>query len=123
MAHVIEAGPHPNIVIMHVIGNTTSIDMDINTELCLNKGQPVYLLVDLSNMTLGLPENFLNDARHSAIVQPNMIHAAIYVHSSLIKSIVSMIVRITYQNSKLSIHDQYDQALAQLQKLVKEAGL
>jgi len=91
--------------------------------VCFDKGLPVYLLVDASGMNTSLPEHFLESVRNSAFIHPNMIHAAVFMRSPLLKNVFTMVAKLTRQRNKLSIHDSYDQAMTHLQKLVKEAGL
>src|SRR5258708_25213727 len=62
MPHEITSGPQPNIVILRVYGDLTKDDLSVNEELGLNAGHVIYLLADLSKMSLGIPDNFLTTA-------------------------------------------------------------
>ena len=121
MAHEIYAGPHSSIMVQRLSGSLTHEDMTADEGLGLNKGKPVWVLLDASAIELSLPDNFLNGARESYFVNENLQHMALYVKSSWLRTIGAMVAKLTRRQDKLSAHDNYDAAMAHLLKLVKES--
>jgi hypothetical protein len=121
MAHQISPGPHPNIALMRIWGDLQHVDMNPVDGLGLNEGKPVYVLLDVSEMHLGLPDGFLDGARNSYFVHPNMVHMAFYSGSSMLNTIAAMVGKLTSRQHKISIHKSYDSALNHLQEMIKHA--
>ena len=123
MAHTITPGTHPNIKVMELEGELTHADMTADEALGLNEGKPVYVLLDASKISVGLPPDFLDGARKSYFVHPNLAHMALYVSSVLLRNIGAMVAKLTRRKDKLTIHESREAAMRHLEKLVKEAGL
>jgi hypothetical protein len=121
MAHTILSGPQPNIVIMELQGELTWEDMTADEALGLDRGQPLYVMLDASRVSVALPENFLDGAKHSYFTNPNMAHMALYVESDLLRTIATMVAKITRRREKISLHSSQEAAIAHLQKLAKQA--
>ncbi len=123
MAHEISAGPHPYIVIDTLTGEYVHADMVVDEKMALDAGHAVYVLLDASGISNTLPENFLDGARNSFFIHPNMAHMALYTRSGLLRTVGNMVAKLTRRRDKLTIYDNYEAALSHLLKLVKEAGL
>ncbi|MBC8171819.1 MAG: hypothetical protein H7X77_09100 [Anaerolineae bacterium] len=119
MAHEITQGPRPNIKICKITESLTHADMTCEDDLGLNDGVPLYVLLDVSIMNVGLPENFLNGAKNSFFIHPNLVHMAMYTESNLLTTIGNMVAKLTQRKEKLSIYSSYDAALKHLLKLAK----
>jgi hypothetical protein len=117
MSHEILPGPNANIVIFRLIGDLTYADMTCDQELGLNDGRPLYVLLDGAKTNVGLPEQFLDGAKRSWFVNENLAHLALYLESSLLRTIGLMVAKMTRRSDKLSLHDSYDAALKHLLKL------
>ncbi len=117
MAHRIERGPRADILIFCFIGDLEHPDMAADQELGLNQGRPLYVLADASQMTVVLPGNFLNGARHSWFVNPNMRHAAFYSDSTMLHAIAQLVAKVTGHEDRLSRHHSYQEALDYLLNL------
>lgn len=114
MAHHITVGPRPNIKICTITESLNHDDMTCEDDLGLNEGTPLYVLLDVSAMNLGLPEQFLDGAKHSFFIHPNLVHMAMYTDSNLLTHIGNMVAKLTQRQEKLSIHSSYDAALKHL---------
>jgi hypothetical protein len=121
MAYVVSPGPHPNIALMRIWGDLQHEDMKPNNELGLNEGRPIYILLDVSEMNVGLPDGFLDGARNSFFIHPNMAHMALFSTSSMLNSIAMMVAKLTGRPGKMSIHNNYDSAFKHLQDMIKHA--
>lgn len=122
MAHKISTGPHPDIVIMDLIGELEYGDMTADEGLGLNKGRPLYVMLDASKISVALPDGFIDGARHSYFVNPNMAHMALYVESGMLRTIGTMVAKLTRRQDKLSVHESREKAMAHLQKLMKQSS-
>ena len=121
MIHTITAGPFPNIKIMQIVDAVTAEAMAAVDELELNQGQPMYILLDISEMNTSLPEGFLDGARNSFFIHPNMAHTAMYTQSTALGTLAKMISKLTRRKDKLTIHASYQEALNHLVVLSKQA--
>lgn len=123
MAVDVVTGPHPNIRIMRITGDLRPEDMaNSDKMLGLDSNQPVYVVMDISKMNIGMPEHFLEAARHGkAVNHANMHHMAVYTTSDLLINISKMVAKVNRQQSKLSIHETYDAAISHLQTLIAQA--
>lgn len=119
MAYEILPSPNPNIVCLRLYGDVVAEDMTLNTEIGLDKGKPVYVLVDASELSLALPANYLDTARNSFFINPNLAHMAVFTGSSMLDAIGNMIAKLTRKRERLSLHKSRDEALNHLLKLVK----
>jgi hypothetical protein len=122
MVHTITAGPEPNIKIMRIVGDVTYETMAAVDELGLNEGQPIYILLDISKMSTSLPEDFLDGARNSFFIHPNMAHTAMYTQSTALGTIARMIAKLTRRKDKLTLHATYQEALNHLVALSQQAS-
>lgn len=123
MPHVITQGPHPNIMVIDISGELAFEDMMAVEELGLDKGSAIYVLLDGSKMTVGLPEKFLENAQKSFFVHPNLGHMALFLESKMLRTIAVMVAKLTRRQTKLTLHDSREAAMAHLLELVKKAGL
>jgi hypothetical protein len=120
MVHTISAGPFPNIKIMQIVDSVTYEAMAAVDELGLNQGQPMYILLDISQMTTSLPDDFLGGARNSFFIHPNMAHTAMFTQSTALATLAKMISKLTRRKDKLTIHGSYQDALNHLLALSKQ---
>ncbi len=120
MAHEIEAGPEPNIRLMRLKGELLRSDLLCDDELGLNTGDPVFVLVDASEMDIGLPAGFMDGKRESFFMNPNLQHVALYSTSWLLNSAAKMLGKLTRQRDKLSVHDTREAALEHLKSMAAE---
>lgn len=118
MAYEILPSPHPNIICLRLYGDVAAEDMTLNAEIGLDKGKPIYVLVDASELSLALPANYLDTARHSFFTNPNMAHMAVYTGSTMLDAIGNMIAKLTRKRDKLSLHKSREEAIEHLLKLV-----
>ncbi len=123
MAHEISTGPHPNLVVIRIYGELEAADLNVNSELGLGSGRPIYLLADLSRMGLGIPENFLDSARKSAFSHPDVKHTAVYLKSGAIAALAKAVSKLTRQQDKVTSLTSYEEAESHLLKLIRQAGL
>jgi hypothetical protein len=96
-------------------------DMTAVVPLGLDK-QPRYVLLDASQVSIALPEDFLSGARQSYFTHPNMLHMALYVKSDWLKTIGLMVAKVTKQKHKLSVHSSYEAAMQHLMTLAEANG-
>jgi len=120
MAHEIQPGPQPNIVLMRLYGELTKEDLLCDQELGLNDGKPMFVLVDVSEMDIGLPASFMDGKRESFFMNPNLQHVSLYTTSWLLSSAARMLGKLTRQRDKLSVHDTREAALNHLMRLVSK---
>jgi hypothetical protein len=119
MAHEILPGPTENILLMRLYGELTKADLLCDDELHLNEGKLMYVLVDASDMDIGLPAGFMDGKRESFFLNPNLQHVALYTTSWLLNSAAKMLSKITRQREKLSVHDSREAALEHLMTFVR----
>lgn len=122
MAHEIQAGPEPNIRLMRLIGELLKEDLLCDDELGLNDGHSMFVLVDASDMDIGLPAGFMDGKRESFFLNPNLQHVALYSTSWLLNSAAKMLGKLTRQRDKLSVHETREAALEHLKNLVSESN-
>lgn len=116
MPHTITLGPSPDIVCVTIIGALNYDDMTCEVEIGLNE-RPLFIFLDVSKMDSGLPEDFLEGARVSFFVHPNMRHLAIYTDSVMLNMIATMVSKVTHRQDKLTTHKSIQAALDHLLKL------
>lgn len=123
MAVDVVTGPHPNIRIMRIIGDLHPEDMASSDKMLeLDGNHPVYVVMDISQMNIGMPEHFLEAAKHGkAVNHANMHHMAVFTTNELLINISKMVAKVNRQKSKLSIHPTYDDAISHLQTLIAQA--
>lgn len=101
-------------MLMRLYGELLKEDLLCDDELGLNDGQPVLVLVDASEMDIGLPAGFMDGKRESFFMNPNLQHVALYTTSWLLTSVAKMLGKLTRQREKLSVHDTREAALEHL---------
>lgn len=121
MAHTIEKTQYDNIVILRIQGDLEKDDLLSDDELGLNEGKPMYVLVDVSEMDIGLPGNFMEGERKSFAVNPNVKHIAVYSQSTLLNVATRMVAKLTRQQEKISIYHDRNDALKYLLSLSQSA--
>ena len=114
MAHEILPGPAENILLMRLHGELTKADLLCDDELSLNDGKLMYVLIDASDMDIGLPAGFMDGKRESFFLNPNLQHVALYTTSWLLNSAAKMLSKITRQREKLSVHESREAAMTHL---------
>jgi|GEM_PF-809536 len=123
MGHKIVHSNHANVRQIEIIGELTHADMTCDVELDLDKGAPIWLILDVSNMSVALPDQFLDGARHSFFMSPNLQHMAIYCRSGLLRSVALMIAKLTHRKEKMSVHATLEQAQLHLHNHMYKAGV
>lgn len=118
MGHTIIQGPHPNIVIQKLEGELTWEDMTAAEALGLTSGKPVYVLLDTTNLNIGLPVDFVEGAKQSYFTHPGLQHMALYTTSSMLGAIGRMVAKLTGKKEHLSVHTDYSSAINHLLDLI-----
>lgn len=116
MAHTISMGSRPDILIMDIIENVEFDDMTATDALGLNEKKR-YVMLDLSNMSIALPENFLEGAKNSYFVHDNLVHLSIHVRSHPLRIIANMVAKLTNNPGKLSLHESREAAIKHLESM------
>lgn len=104
MAHMLSPTSHPDILIMKIIGSLNYDDMTCDSKLRLNE-RPMWIILDVSSMTISLPSNFLNGAMKSWFTNPNTQHLALVTSSGFLKSIGLLVAKVTRRKERLSLHE------------------
>ncbi len=123
MAHEVVTSSHPNMVRMRIYDALTLADMACDAELGLGHGRPVFILSDVTAMATQLPEGFLDGARRSFFVNPEVQHLALVLRSSLLRSVALMVANMTGRRDHISLHDTVDAAEVHLMGLIRQQGL
>jgi hypothetical protein len=121
MAHEVKAGSLPGIVIQKILDPYNIKDMTAVESLGLDKGKR-WILLDVSEMSIGLPENFLEGARNSYFLHENMMHMALYTKSDLLATIGRMVAKLTHRQDKLSVHQSFEAAETHLVALIHKSA-
>lgn len=116
MPYEIYPSPRDNIIVCKLINELTYPDMMIVEPLGLELA-PRYILLDASEISIGLPEHFLEGARESFFTHPNMQHLALFVKSQLLVMTGLMVAKLTRRADKLSVHKTFDDAMQHLVRL------
>lgn len=119
MARRIYEGPKPNIVIVKLINEMTLEDMTCDAEIGLNKGQPLYVLLDSTGLDGVAPDGFLDGAKRSFLTNKNLVHMALYVESPAMRMIAHMVAKLTRVQHKISLHNDFDAAMRHLLTITK----
>jgi hypothetical protein len=77
-------------------------------------------MLDVSEMGIALPDNFLTNVRNSFFVHDNMMHLSIYIDSAILKTVALMVAKLTNRKEKLTLHDSEQEAMAHLQQMVEK---
>ena len=123
MGRQIIATNHPNIRQIEIHQELTHDDMTCDADLDLDKGFPIWILLDVSDMSITLPDEFIDGARHSFFMSPNLQHMAIYCRSALLRSVALMVAKLTRRKEKLSVHATMEQAQAHLRAHMEKNGI
>jgi hypothetical protein len=123
MAHTIRPTQHPQCVQIEIHGELTFADMTCSDALGLGAGQPRWVLLDVSEMDVALPEHFIEASRKSWFMHPDLVHMAVYTRSSLLGNAARMIAKLTRSRDRMSIHDSREKAEAHLNALMAQAGV
>ena len=118
MAYEILPRPHPSIALVHMFSEIEEEDFRLGDALELDKGNPVYLLVDTTGTAITLPPNFMENVRSSALFDDNLAHVAVFTRSATVCAVVRVMCRLTGQTHKVSLHDSREAALNHLLALV-----
>lgn len=120
MAYTVTPGAHPDLYILTYTGDLGAEELLIENELHLNENRFIYILADVSGMNNGLPDGFLETVQRSFVLHPHTAHIAVYVTSAILRIAASMVVKVTRQKKKISLHDSYKDAYERLEKVIKE---
>lgn len=123
MAHTIVPAKHPHIAHICITGDLTSEDMTCDTELRLGTGKPIFVMCDILNMNLHLPDSFVDSARTGFLVHPDLQHVAVITKSKLIRSVGLAAAALSARRDRVSMHDSEDEAEAHLLGMIKRRGL
>ncbi|MCU0475122.1 MAG: STAS/SEC14 domain-containing protein [Anaerolineae bacterium] len=123
MAHTVRPTQHPQCVQIEIHGELTFDDMTCSAELGLGQGQPRWVLLDVSEMDVALPEHFIEASRKSWFMHPDLVHMAVYTRSSLLGSAARMIAKLTRSRERMTIHDSREKAEAHLRDEMLKAGV
>ncbi|MGB1289252.1 MAG: hypothetical protein ACPG7F_22140, partial [Aggregatilineales bacterium] len=85
----------------------------------LNEGQK-YVMLDMSEMNIGLPERFIEAAQQSFFTHDNLLHTVLYVDSGMLRSISVMIAKLTRRQNRLTLHKSREEALEHLHEIVAD---
>ncbi|MCU0463739.1 MAG: hypothetical protein MUF38_04135 [Anaerolineae bacterium] len=83
----------------------------------------MWVLLDVSDMTITLPEHFIDSSRKSFFLNDNLQHMAIYCRSALLRNVALMIAKLTRRGGKLSVYDTAEKAESHLRSLMEKSGL
>ncbi len=103
-------GPHPDFYIVTYTGTLEVADLVVDDLLHLNEGRLIYLLVDISRMNNSLPDRYIEHIRKCFLVHPNLRYLAGFVSSMPLRVVSNMVVKLTRQQKKITLHDSYDAA-------------
>jgi len=121
LAHTIQPGPLPNIVIVIGYSELTKADISLSSEsLGLDQGQK-YLLIDGTKLQLAVPEDFLNVVRQTPLAHPNCVHVAVVLKSELLKNVAGATAKVLRIKQKMSYFTNYDEALKPITALAQTA--
>ncbi|MBC8099348.1 MAG: hypothetical protein H7Y11_07885 [Armatimonadetes bacterium] len=120
MGHTLIQTKYDNIIVMALVDELTVEDMTADESLGLND-RPMYVLLDASKLNVGLPDGFLEGAKNSYFINPNLQHMALYVESGLLRLVGQMVAKITGRRDKLSVHSSQAAAMAHLEALIKQS--
>lgn len=118
MAYEIQPSSHPQIACVRLYGDLQPEDMLLNAEIGLDKGTPMFILVDASELGVALTPNYIDTARKSFFTNPNLAHMAVYTGSPMLDAIGNMIAKLTRRRDRLSLHKSREEALDHLMKLI-----
>lgn len=118
MAHEILPSPYPDIILMRFYRELEAEDIQQGKRIGIDNGKPIYIMVDVCDMAVMLPPNFLEHVRASIILDDNLGHIAVYTRSDQLSALVRVVGRLTGKAHKLSAHSSREGALNHLLKLI-----
>jgi hypothetical protein len=123
MAHKVEQGAHPRLIIARMYGVIDSEDIVPNPETFkLNEGA-TYVLIDSTNIQIAVPDNFMQTVRNNILNHPNLRHMAIVTKSSSLRILSNMVSKLLHKQGRVSVHDSFAAAEAHLLSLIQQDGL
>lgn len=123
MAHTIVPARHPHIAYIRMTGDLTHEDMTCDAELGLGTGKPVFVICDVLNMNMTLPDTFVDSARAGFLVNPDLQHLAVVTKSKLIRSVGLAAAALAGHREKISMHDTPEEAEAHLLGMIKRRAI
>jgi hypothetical protein len=123
MAYTIAPTPHADFYILTYTGTLETEDLLVADALHLNEGRAIYLLIDVSHMEEGLPDRFLETIMKSFVVHPNVAYMAVFITSTLLRVTANMVVKVTRQQKKITLHDSYESAHQRVMQAIGEHAL
>jgi hypothetical protein len=103
-------GSHPDFYILTYTGQLQTKDLQVDDDVHLNEGRKIYLLVDISRMEHRLPDRYVEHIMKCFLVHPNLRFLAGFVSSMPLRVVSNMVVKLTRQQNKVSLHDSYEGA-------------
>jgi hypothetical protein len=120
MPHEVTVGKDPDIVILRYFGDIETEDIITDPEeLHLNDGRMKYLLADASNVNPVVPEGMWERVHASIISNKNIVHIAIAVKSGMLRVLMTAVIKLTRQGSRVSLHSTSEEAENHLLSLIK----
>lgn len=123
MAYIIRQTSHPQWAHIEIHGPLTYEDMTCDAALGLGKGEPCWVLLDVSDMDVALPEHFIEASRKSWFMHPDLVHMAVYTRNGLLGNVAKMIAKLTRSRERMTNHDSLEKAEAHLRGLMEKAGV
>lgn len=122
MAHEIIDHPHPNIYGVRFTGQLEYDDMMPDPGYELDSDKPIWLVFDMGELANALPPEFLEGAKKSLYVHPNLQHLGLYLPNPALQLIARMVVRLTGVK-RLTLYPDYAAALADAIVRAEAAGM
>ena len=122
MAHELKPQPHPRIISLRLYDNLQTEDMLLDEKMGLNAGEPLYLILDVLDMNVRMPKDFLQDVRRCFYVNENLVHMALVIDSLILENVANLADKLTGRGI-LSFHKTYESALQDLLKRIEQDSL
>ncbi len=113
MAHTITVGDRPEILIIEAFDNL-EVDDILLEEIDWSQGDPLYIFIDARRLSIALPDGFLDALKQGPIAHERLAHMALCLDSLILRNIAQMSVKLTRAQSKMSVHNTPEEALAHL---------
>ncbi len=117
MPHEVMPGPLPNIIHVRMYGQVSAQDISLSAEELGPDTGNKYILIDASEMSLALPDGFVNAARNGYLASAELAHVSVVTSSRLVDTLANMIARLTRRKNQMSIHPSVQAAMDHLVKL------
>src|SRR5262245_59914192 len=122
MPHEITIGKHPDLIILRYHGDIEKEDIITDPEeLHLNDGRHKYLLADATTVRPVVPEGMWERVHGGIITHENIVHIAIAVKSSMLRVLMSAVIKVSRQKHRMSLHETTEDAEAHLLQMIKVA--